>query len=42
VVAAGRDPRSPLLAGIAEEPENTIDSDDDEAGRLRPTRPRPV
>ena len=27
VVAAGRDPRSTLLAGIAEEPENTIDSD---------------
>lgn len=27
VVAAGRDPRSTLLAAIAEEPENTIDSD---------------
>jgi CBS domain-containing protein len=27
VVAAGRDPRATLLATIAEEPENTIDSD---------------
>ncbi len=27
VVAAGRDPRSTLLAAIAEEPENTIDSE---------------
>jgi CBS domain-containing protein len=27
VVAAGRDPRSTLLAAIAEEPEHTIDSD---------------